>query len=168
MKREWIMRLQDMLVIVMNHLLFVAVALTVLDLFDKENTKLLLWAVMVIVPVFYYYVRIKAEKIPVFYAVHLFLCLGFCLIPAEQITKALMIVIVLFYSIWSIYLKMSSKMGKQELIPAPFVIVLIGILEMIEKIRSKNDWAIYYLIIAFVYLLAYFIHYFVNQYMKVH
>ena len=55
MKRKVIEKIQDILVIVINHLLFVAGAITVLDFFHVNSPKLLLWIGMIIVPLLFYH-----------------------------------------------------------------------------------------------------------------
>lgn len=63
MKREWMQTMHDSLCIILNHLLFVAAAITVMDLFQADNSKLLLWSALVVVPFFFYYVTQRKPKL---------------------------------------------------------------------------------------------------------
>ena len=63
MKREWLERVRDSVVIVLNHLLFVAVAITILDLFQVEHMMLLVWITMIIIPFLLYFIKPRTQKI---------------------------------------------------------------------------------------------------------
>lgn len=115
MKKERLEKIQDILVILLNHLLFVAGVVTILDLFQLQSSQIFLWIGMIIIPFFLYTIRI---------------------------------------------------IGKPKLLPAPCMIVGLGILSMLEKIQSTNDLEIYYLIFTGVYLIGYFIFFFIKRYME--
>ena len=108
MKREWMQNIQDSLCIILNHLLFVAAAITVLDLFQADSPKLLMWMILGVIPLVVYY-----------------------FIPKSPV-----------------------------LIPPPIFVILLGVMSMAEKIMTTNDWATYYYVITFVYLIGYFLFYF--------
>ena len=55
---------------------------------------------------------------------------------------------------------------KQKLLLPPLFIVLLQLLAITEKIMQTKDWQVFYIVIAFVYLLGYFLCYFMNQYIK--
>ena len=63
MKREWMKNIQDSLCIILNHLLFVATAMTVLDLFQADSPKLFVWFTMVLIPFGFYYVSKKTPML---------------------------------------------------------------------------------------------------------
>ena len=58
MKKEKLEKIQDILVIMLNHLLFLASAITILDLFHIQNSYIFLWIAMLIVPFFLYKIGI--------------------------------------------------------------------------------------------------------------
>lgn len=166
MKRELVTKGSDILITVLNHLLFVAAAITVFDLFTMDQTGLGLWIGMMIVPFFLDFVRMKIDSRLFFYAIHLVVIIVVGMLPPVGITKVLMMAITLIDVAYSVYLKMISRDGKQELIPPALVIVLFGLFEMIEKLKDKNDWSGYCLGIALVYLCIYFVNYFFKNYLQ--
>lgn len=52
-----------------------------------------------------------------------------------------------------------------KLIPAPLFIVLLAIMSMAEKIMTTYDRGVYYYVIAFVYLIGYFLFYFAKKFL---
>ena len=65
MKEEWMKRIQDSLCIILNHLLFVAASITVLDLFNADNPKIFLWMAFVVIPIgVFYFTKMTPKLIP--------------------------------------------------------------------------------------------------------
>ena len=52
-----------------------------------------------------------------------------------------------------------------QLIPAPIFIILLAIMSMAEKIMTTYDWGVYYYVIAFIYLIGYFLFYFTKKFL---
>ncbi|MBQ2901860.1 MAG: cell envelope integrity protein TolA [Agathobacter sp.] len=63
MKQQNVQYVKDSLCIILNHLLFVAAGITVLDLFQAETPKLMLWCALIAVPFFWYYITHKPQKL---------------------------------------------------------------------------------------------------------
>lgn len=63
MKREWLEKAQDGLIIILNHLLFIAAAITVLDMFQAESPKMFLWISTLIIPFFFYQMTKRPQKL---------------------------------------------------------------------------------------------------------
>lgn len=63
MKRELMQRTRDILCIVLNHILLVAVVITLYDLFQAGNPNIFLWMLLVVVPLGIYYVTKKPQKL---------------------------------------------------------------------------------------------------------
>ncbi len=166
MKREWIERIQDFLVILMNHAVVVAIAITIMAIFGKQQPQIVLWISLAILPGFLYVVRKKVKNIFLFYGIHFMLLIGMVYFQAEQLTKVLFIAIMLFYLLWSVRLKMLSKTGKEGLLPAPFFIVLTGILVLLNGAQGNDGWEIYYLLLTFGYLLGYFFYFYMEKYLQ--
>ncbi len=112
MKRDWVEKAQDWFAMGLNHLLFIAGAVTVLDLFQADSSMLWLWIVLFAVPASYYLLIKRPQKV---------------LLP-------------------------------------PFFVILLGIFSMIETIKDKHDWSMYYVVILFLYFAGYFLYYFLKQY----
>lgn len=72
---------------------------------------------------------------------------------------------MLFYVIWSVKIKLTSKTGEEGLLPIGFFIVLLGIMAMTETFYSKKGWELFYVIIALIYLAGYFVYNFMIQYL---
>ena len=58
MEKKYLEKTQDILVLILNHLLFVGGILTILDLFQVQNTNLFLWIGMIFLPIFLYSKRV--------------------------------------------------------------------------------------------------------------
>ena len=52
-----------------------------------------------------------------------------------------------------------------QLIPSPIFIILLAVMSMAEKIMTTYDWGAYYYVIAFVYLIGFFLFYFVKKFL---
>ena len=52
-----------------------------------------------------------------------------------------------------------------QLIPAPIFIVLLAIMSIAEKLMTTQDWGLYYYVIAFIYLIGYFLFYFTKKFL---
>lgn len=63
MKREWIEKLHDGLCVILNHLLFVAAAITVSDLFHADNPNFFLWMAFALLPAGVFYLTKKIPKL---------------------------------------------------------------------------------------------------------
>ena len=113
MKQNTMQKIQDCLCIILNHLLFIAVAITILDLFQVDGIYLFPCILLVVVPLCLYFIR---KKVPI-------------------------------------------------LVPPPLFFVILAAMYFAEKIIAKNDWSIYYYIIAFAYLMGYFTYYFTKKFL---
>lgn len=63
MKQEWMQNTQNGLCILLNHLLFIAGAITVSELFLSKKSMIWLWALFVIVPLGFYFFTKKVPKL---------------------------------------------------------------------------------------------------------
>lgn len=52
-----------------------------------------------------------------------------------------------------------------KLIPPWMAIFFLGVMSMIEKIMTVQDWGIYYYVITFAYVMGYFVYYFTNKFL---
>ena len=53
-----------------------------------------------------------------------------------------------------------------QLIPAPIFVILLAVMSMAERIMTTQDWSMYYNVIAFIYLMGYFLFYFANRFLN--
>ena len=100
MKREWMQNIQDSLCIILNHLLFVAAAMTVLDLFQADSPKLHVWFMLVLIPFGFYYF---SKKTPLLIPPPIFIILLGIMSMAEKIMTTLDLG-VYYYIITFVYL----------------------------------------------------------------
>ena len=63
MKRDWIEKIHDSLCVILNHLLFVAAAITVSDLFQANSPNFFLWMVLVLIPAGVFYLTKRIPKL---------------------------------------------------------------------------------------------------------
>lgn len=72
MKQDMIQKIRDCLCIMLNHLLFIAVAIAVVDLFQADSSYLYGYMLLVVVPLGYYFITKKTQILvapPIFFAI---------------------------------------------------------------------------------------------------
>ena len=160
MSRKTIAVANIILTIQLNHLIFIAAAVSLLGLLGMQNSHLLLWIAAGIVPLIMYVWRIKAQKIPVFFAGMLGIFVAGLFLPMEIIAKLIFAVMLLMYSILSVRKKLTEMPEKEDLI-SPFIFVaLIGAMAIKNHIHTGVCTGI-----AWVYLVGYFLYHFVTVYL---
>ena len=164
MERKRVVQLLEFITIVLNHMLMVVIAITALKLFWIDNYHIFLWIGLLIVPVFFRFLRMNIRKIALYYGIHALVLVGGFLLPIDPVVKGVAIAILLFYLIWYLRIKMLSHTGEEVLIPAPLVVVLIAVLEIVLKVQDESNRGLYCLVIALSYLVVYFVYYYLRQY----
>ncbi len=161
MSRKRIAQAQILLSIQLNHLIFVAGAVSVMGLSDGSNSYLLLWLVLGIIPVALYILRVKAKRIPVFFAGLLAVLVPALFLPVHLLAKFLIIGMLLAYAIITIRKKMSEN-PETAVLATPFVyLLLIGGLTF-----RQHAYTSLCLGLTWVYLLGYFLYHYMTEYLR--
>lgn len=166
MKQKWLEPMQDLLIILLNHLAIMATALTILGVFGIEKSYIALWTGLIVVPILFYVIRKNVAGFAAFYALHLLIAGISVLCPGELLVKGLAVLFVVFHLIWSVKLKTTSESGKQGLLPPVFFIVLVGGMQSLGSFQKNDAGEIYYLVIVMVYVAAYFTYLFGVKYVR--
>ena len=165
MVRKFIETMQNLLIILINHVPLMGLGMTVLGLFHQEKHYIWLWGAAVAVPLILYFVRVKIKNFFLFFALHLiFLMIAF-IVPVWILPKIILLVMVLIYGIWSVNIRLRSRNMGEEVLKPLVVIILLGALTLIENLNNKMGWEWIYIALAMVYLAGYFIYSFIDQYL---
>lgn len=158
MNQKTIERTKELLILLMNHLFYMATALMLLGLTGYKNDHILLWISLIIVPYFFYFVHAFVQNSFLLVVLHLIVP---CIALVMNVTipeKVMMMIIIGFYISFSL-LKMLTA-----LLPPKAFTPLIAFFLLVETFHTQNGWQIYYLIAAILYLVCYVISYFLSQY----
>ncbi len=165
MNNKWIERVQDFLVMAMNHLILTVLAICIIGLFKESSPNLLLWAAMFVFPVGYYFVRGGVKKLIPFLLIHVLTPLAMLLAPMDWLLRVIMAVMAITYSIVSAKIRYREELADDAFLPPLGTGIFIGAVTLVENLYSKRGWEQYYLIIAILYFGLYFIEYFLGQYL---
>jgi len=166
MKRKRIELARIMLIIQMNHWIFVAAAVTILGMFGERNPHILLWLITGCIPAGLYFVRVRIAEMLPFFGIHLLLIgigWGF---PADKEMKALLFGMIVIYVIISVRSKLISKSGDVELLAPAFFVVIIGGITVVANFYTNNGWDKICFAIAMLYLVGYYVYYFMTEYLR--
>ncbi len=166
MKRTLIELGQDMLVILINHLVLMGFAVTIMGLFNQENPDLLLWAALGILPAALYFARMELGNFFLFFAIHLLIPVIMLFLPAAILQKVIMMAIVIVYIVWSINIRLKAKTDGENIFAPIFAIGVLGAMALIENFFSKRGWEGYYLLLAIFYIAGYFVYCFISRYLR--
>lgn len=148
---------------ILNHILVIAFAITLLDVFGVNNRNILLWSVMIIVPFLYAYIRVHLQSMMGFYMIHAIMVLCAFLYPADVPTKFLLLVITIGYTGWSIFIKLKGELFLETVIPVAFGVSLLFVLSFVERLNNNIKSENIYFILVMLYLIVYFLWYFFGQ-----
>jgi len=161
MKRKSIALVRILLNIQLNHLIFVAVAVSVMGLAAMPKSYLLLWGILGIVPVGMYVLRVKAKKISAFFVGLLAILAAGFLLPLNIVVKILTVGIIFVYGIFAVRKKMSENPEIVELASPMAFVIIVGALTF-----QKHIYVSQCLGLTWVYLLGYFLYHFLTEYLK--
>ena len=167
MKRNWIETGQNLLVILINHLVLIAFGMTVMGLFDQDEHLVWLWSTTVIVPLVFYWARVKIRNFFLFFGLHLIAPISMFFMPVKVLPKILLFFICMVYFIWSTKIRIQESSNKGEGLLSPlFMAGAVGVMTLIENTHSQKGWESIYLIMAVIYVAGYCIYMYVSQYLR--
>ena len=161
MSRKAIAFARIILNIQLNHLIFVAAAVSLMGVIGSSDSHLLFWIGTGIVPVFLYFWRVKVKKIAVFFIGMCALLTVGVVLPLDIFMKFLTIGMILLYCIFTVRKKLTERPELVELVsPAVFVLV-IGAMTFKNHIYTGQCFGI-----AWGYLIGYFLYHFMTEYLN--
>ncbi len=164
MNNKWIEYGQDILIMVMNHLLLTVAAVCVGGLFGEEAPQFGLWAAAFILPVGFYVIRALVRYLVPFLLLHLLFPASVLLLPIGGRLKVIALAMALIYAMLSMKIRYREDDELDHLMSPMGTIGLIGAVSLIDYL-AKNGWEQYYLAIAILYVGLYFTSYFLGQYL---
>ena len=167
MKNKYLEIAEEVLAIAANHFVLVAAFLSLLGCFGVTYPYIGIWLAMIIIPLFYYFLRRKIKNFPLFFVLHLtgpILAFG---VTMHDFTLSVMaFVLAAIYAIWSIKIKVKDKDKKQEAPTALLAVVVFSVGMIMQTIWGMKSWSIFYMILVFAYFACYYIYLYLNQYSK--
>lgn len=166
MKRKWIETGQDLLVILINHLVFIAFGTMAMGLFKQDKSMVWLWSMLLIIPLVFYWARIKIRNFFLFFALHLAVPVGIIFIPIHILPKLLMIFTSMVYFIWSIRIRIKERGYGEGVMSPVFMTGAVGVMFLIETSYTKKGWEHIYIVLAIIFAAGYCIYLFTSQYLR--
>ena len=164
MQKSWIHYLKELLVTQLNHWILVIAAMTIFSIFSASNLHLGFLLLLGVVPVYEYYLRLKAKRYFYFILLHLLTFLILFLCKGSLVLILVTAAILIFYLIYSIKTKISPLNVENPFIgPAAGVCCIAACYFFFTK-YGKADIGTYYFFAFFIFLLVYFVYYFMNNY----
>jgi hypothetical protein len=157
MSRRVISIFKNYLVIQLNHLVFVAAAISSLGLLSVQRSYWLLWVLAVVVPIGMYVARVKTNTIVSFFAYHILFLVAGLIVPVSILPKLILIAMMIVYFVLSFRKKITETPELLDQVsPAAFVIV-------IGAMTFKNHAYVSQCVaIAWIYLVLYFLMHFLS------
>lgn len=166
MKRKWIETGQDLLVIMNNHLMMIAFCVTAMGILKQEDHKLWFWSALLIVPLIFYWSRIKIRNFFLFFALHLAVPVAVIFLPIPVLSKALAVFISIIYFIWSVMIRIKERGYGEDVVAPLFMTGALGIMLLVENYHSQKGWEGIYIAIAIIYVAGYFLYLFTSRYLR--
>ncbi len=166
MKRKWIETGRDLLVILNNHLLLISIGITFMGVCKQEDHMMWLWSVLLVIPLFFYWARIKIRNFFLFYALHLVVPLGIIFLPISISPKFFAVFISIAYSIWSISIRIKERGCGEDVVAPYFMTGALAIMLLIETYHSQNGWEGIHVAVAIIYAAGYCLYLFISQYLR--
>lgn len=156
---------RGLLILLLNHWLFAAAAVTIMGLLGRENPHLLFFIGLGLPAAGFYAVRMKVQNFFLFFFWHLAaLACGICL-PADWLQKLLTGIIVLIYVIWSVKIRLTQKDMEMELISPIIIIGAMAVLSLVSAYFMDDRWQGTYVLAIGIYLIGCSLYYFLEQYL---
>lgn len=166
MKHKIIETGQDILIILMNHLVLIGFSMTVMGMFKQKEHYMWLWCVLTAVPLIFYFSRAVIGDFFLFFALHLLIPAAMFFLPIWILPKVLVVGMVIAYMVWSINIRLKGRKKGEDVFAPMFAIAALGVMTLIENAFSKMGWEAIYLWLAIFYIAGYFIYSFTNQYLR--
>jgi len=166
MKRKWIETGQELLIILLNHLVMISFGITAMGLLNQDDHEVWLWSLLLMIPLLYNWVKKRIHNFYLFFALHLAVPVGCLFVPVQIVPKFLMILISIVYFVWSIKIGITGW-GHGEAVLGPVLMtVILGVMLLIDTFCNQKGWESIYITIAIIYVAGYFMYAFTSRYLK--
>ena len=125
------------------------------------------WLVMLsVVPLFYYFVREKIDRLIIFLILHLLPVLGVLLgYQGHVAQKIVLLLVVCFLAVYSFSRRMNSIATGIEAVSPPVAAGILWALYQIDKSQGTGSMGMFLLYVAVGFIAGYFIFYFLRQFL---
>jgi len=167
MNNKRIEYVQDMMIMIMNHLFLSVFAIGIVGLFKEKSLHLEKWWLAFLYPLAFYAVRLWVKHLIPFLVLHLLIpATVFCL-PFGLLFKLPIFVMGFIYALVSMNIQYRDDVDVDYFMSPMGVIGVMGVASLVDYFIAKNGWEQQYLIMAVIYLCMYFVCYFLSQYLFV-
>ena len=165
MKKRMMVVVDYLLLSLHNHCAIIAFIITLIGACGLDTPYFWLWMSLWSVPVYLYITRTSVAKILPFFILQLLPVAIVFFIKVPVWLRLMILFLVVFYVISSIKVRF-EEIPTELSIPPLLSIVLIGGTYIAEDFLLNYDWDFYYLLMAFVCIVSYIFHLFLEQYMS--
>lgn len=165
MRRKWIETGQDMLVILLNHLVMVSIGVTAMGMLEQDEHEVWLWSVLLAIPILFYWAQLKLHNFFLYYALHLAVPIVSIFLPVQIVAKFVMVFISMVYFVWSVKIGIKPRGRGEGVIGPIYMIVALGLMVLIETSYSQRGWEGVYIAIALIYASGYCMYIYLSQYL---
>ena len=123
---------QNLLIILLNHLVVIAFGVTAMGLLKQDDHKVWLWSLLLIIPLLFYWAEIKIRNFFLFYALHLAVPVVNIFLPVPLVSKFLMILISIVYFVWSIKIGIIGRGQGEGVLKPGFMTGALGVMLLVE------------------------------------
>lgn len=128
MKRKWIETGRDLLTILLNHLVVISLAVTIMGMLGEDEHRIWLWTLLLAIPVLFYWAKIKISNLLLFYALHFAVPVVIIFLPVYIVSKFLMLLISIIYAVWSIKIGIIVRGHGDGVVGPVYMTVALGIM----------------------------------------
>ncbi len=166
MKRKWIETGQNLLIILLNHLVIISFGVTAMGMLKQDTHKVWLWSILLIIPLLFYWAKLKISNFFLFYALHLAVPIGIIFLPIDIVAKFLMIGISFVYFVWSVKMGIIRQGHGEGVVRPVFMAVTLGVMVLIETFFNQKGWEVIYITMAIIYAAGYCMYLFISRYLR--
>ena len=158
---------EEFLAVLANHWVMGAIFIGIMGSFGATEAFVGMWIVMLILPLYYFFLRKTIASFPLFFVLHFAGPAAAYFVSRGHYTFCTMYVILAGgYAVVSIKNKATGKGKPIEACTSTWAIVGFAISMIIQNVFGVKEWSDYYLPLILAYFTCYYIYLFINQYMK--
>lgn len=166
MKQEQIIAWSDILATQMNHWTLFSIAAAISIMSGVSTLPVALWFFSGLIPVLFFYIRRYTNSFPVMALSHILCLVVLFFVPVSH--PALRIILCVYgigLTVNSFAIRLRTKERLDEAFTPPVAIGIIALSAFFLHYQEYTKWDSYYIILAAVYFIGYFIRYFFEHYL---
>lgn len=157
---------QNLLIIMLNHLLVISCGVTVMGMMRQEQHMVWLWWLLLGIPLLFYLAKIKIRNFFLFYALHLAVPVAAIFLPIPMVPKFLVILIGIVYFIWAVKLGIVPQEQGEGVLGPTAMTCALGVMLLVEIFYNQKGWENIYITLAIIYAAGYSLYLFISRYLR--